>query len=93
MTPVGEIMLRIETTAKRIYCWLFGHGRLCFGEKYNYEPDWCERCGKEDPQDDATLPDHLCGWYGWFVERDWRWFNILDTWAMEHNVWPRWLEY
>jgi hypothetical protein len=43
----------------------------------------------EWPQDASTLYKALNRWYGWMVEKDWRWFRALDKWLFDHPRVPR----
>jgi hypothetical protein len=82
---------------KRIQCWFLGHEERS-GGPYLCDPDYCDRCGLEWPQEDTgTLYLRLNRWYGWMVEKDWPWFAALDDWLARHprvlRRFPSWWSY
>ena len=84
----------LEERWLRFSCWFIGHNERA-GNALNYEEDYCDRCFVPWPQDLVTLPDLLMRAYGWMVERDWAWFNRLDTWLVERHAQrlPSWWSY
>ena len=89
---IKPLWLKADVALKYTQCFFKGHN-LRWGERYNYEPDYCDRCFVEWPQDQATLVDYLSRCYGFMVERDWRWFQRLDDWLWSKFRMPGWWSY
>lgn len=92
---ISEYYWRVRYEIARIGCFLVGHV-VNYGSRQDYEPDWCDRCGLEYPQDDLrTLPCALNVFYGWLVEREWAWFDKVDRWFIEKlgSRLPEWWSY
>ena len=85
---------RVRMMVNRIRCWFIGHNEK-MGNRMNHEPDWCDRCFTDWPGETTTLPDLLQRGYSWLVERDWVWFERLDTWlsANHRQKLPHWWAY
>jgi hypothetical protein len=79
---------------RRIHCFLMGHDER-MGNSLNYEPDYCDRCLVDWPQDRATVPELLRRCFVWCYERNWRWLVRLDVWLWNNhrNRLPTWWEY
>lgn len=85
----------------KLKCWM--HGVICFfvghdemaGNRLNYQPDYCDRCFVEWPQDKLVMPHILSRVYRWFVDRQWSWFDRLDDCLLENHSQrlPSWWEY
>lgn len=46
---------RFKCWLKRFICFWKGHD-IKWGNRYNYEPDWCDRCFMDEPNDAVTFP-------------------------------------
>lgn len=79
---IGMKLGRLEV---RVICFFKGHMH-CWGDRLSGEPDYCARCSRDWPQDDTcTLADLLNNVYTWLFERDWAWFNRLDSYLYKHH--------
>lgn len=90
------IRWKLEIMRLRLKCFLVGHDERTGGEgPPPYEDDRCYRCFVTWPTDRIDLPTLLSRLYGWFVERDWRWFDRLDMWLCENYSarLPNWWSY
>jgi hypothetical protein len=88
-----EWRYQVSHRIQRVCCWFTGH-KETWGSQYDREPDYCERCFLEWPQEASTLPKYLNRWYCWMVEREWHWFEKLDLWLLGRPGWlPSWWEY
>lgn len=85
-------LFQAELRVRRIKCWFVGHD---VRGGVPYEPDWCDRCYIEDPDDRRLLPGLLNRTYVWLVERDWAWFERFDDWMFDKHQkrLPSWWKY
>lgn len=89
-----DFVFRLKHKLHGIVCFFVGHDETT-GNYLSYQPDYCDRCFIERPQDEMTMLHILSRVYHWFVDRQWSWFDRLDDWLLENysQRLPRWWEY
>lgn len=94
MIDKWDFIFRLKHKLRGVICFFVRHDETT-GDRFAYQPDYCDRCFVEWPQDRLTMPDILNRVYCWVVNRGWQWFDSLDVWLMEnHNKkLPSWWEY
>lgn len=87
-------MWRLKLLVLRTKCWFVGHDERP-SDPINYEEAYCARCYVDWPQEKTTLPDLLNVVYYWLAERNWKWYERLDSWLYENydHVLPDWWSY
>ena len=77
----GEFRWQWQCFIGGIACWFTAHN-VKWGCRENYEPDWCDRCYKEYPNEERTLPAFLNLAFSWIIERLEFWFgNRGEQWG------------
>ena len=94
MYHLWDALWKLKFVVRGIGCFFTGHKELS-GRQTFYDNDWCEKCLVDWPQDKITLPLLLTRYYGWLVEREWRWFYRFDFWIEKRygDSLPDWWEY